>query len=115
MKLAIVGSRTFDNYELLVQFIKDNYDLTAITHIISGGAKGADSLGERFAKENDIETIIFKAEWEQYGNSAGIIRNIDIISNCDNCVAFWDGKSLGTMHAIELCEKYNKECKICHF
>lgn len=115
MKLAIIGSRTFDNYELLAQFIKDNYDLTAITHIISGGAKGADSLGERFAKENDIETIVFKAEWELYGKSAGILRNIDIISNCDKCVAFWDGESHGTKHAIELCEKYNKECKICHF
>lgn len=41
MKLAIVGSRIFDNYDMLIDFIKNNYDINEITHIVSGGARGA--------------------------------------------------------------------------
>lgn len=115
MRLAIVGSRTFGDYEKLEKFIRDNFDVDSITHIISGGAKGADSLGERFAKENAKELVVFPAEWKKYGKSAGFKRNVDIINACDVCVAFWDGKSHGTKHDIDLCEKYGKECKICLF
>ena len=92
MKLAIVGSRTFGDYGKLEQFIRDNFDVDCITHIISGGAKGADSLGERFAKDNAKELVVFPAEWKKYGKSAGFKRNVDIINACDACVAFWEGQ-----------------------
>ena len=113
--LAIVGSRTFNDYNMLCDFIEDNYDIEKITHIISGGAKGADSLGERFAKEHGKEIIIFKPDWEKYGKKAGFIRNEDIIKECNSCVAFWDGKSHGTKNDIELCQKNKKDYKICFF
>jgi hypothetical protein len=115
MKLAIVGSRTFSNYAELVRCINLNYDISQITDIISGGAKGADSLAEIFAKENNINLIVFKADWDKYGKRAGFIRNCDIIDACDSCIAFWDGHSAGTKHDIELCRKKGKECKICLF
>lgn len=115
MKLAIVGSRTFNDYDMLVDFIKKNYDISEITHIVSGGAKGADALGERFANEFGKETIIFLAEWKKYGKSAGFKRNVYIIENCDECVCFWDGESHGTKHDITLCEEMNKPYKICYF
>ena len=115
MKLAIVGSRTFNDYNLLVEFIEKNYDIDEITHIVSGGARGADSLGERFAEEFDKEKIIFPAEWKKYGKSAGFKRNVDIIENCDECVCFWDGESHGTKHDIELCKEKEKPYKICYF
>ena len=114
MKLAIVGSRTFNNYEMLVEFIQKNYNIDDITHIVSGGAKGADSLGEQFAEEFDKEKIIFPANWKKYGKSAGFKRNADIIENCDECICFWNGFSHGTKHDIELCEKMNKPYKICY-
>lgn len=115
MKLAIVGSRTFNDYDLLVKFIGKHYDTSEITAIISGAARGADSLGMRYAIDNGYEFIEFPAEWKKYGKRAGFIRNVDIIKNCDECVCFWDGQSHGTKHDIELCEKMNKPYKVCRF
>lgn len=61
MKVAIVGSRNFNNYDLLKQTI-EKLDFS-VTQIISGGAKGADSLAEQWAKEFNIPIIIHKPEW----------------------------------------------------
>ena len=110
MKLAIIGSRTFNNYILLKEILEQYKP--KITLVVSGAAKGADSLGERWALENKIQTLIFPAKWDEYGKRAGFIRNEDIIKNCDGCIAFWDGVSKGTKHSISLCEKYNKPVKI---
>jgi hypothetical protein len=110
MKLAIIGSRNFTNYKLL-QEILEQYK-PKITLVVSGAAKGADSLGEKWALENNIQTLIFPADWNQYGKRAGFIRNEDIIKNCDCCIAFWDGESKGTKHSLSLCEKYIKPVKI---
>lgn len=100
MKLAIIGSRGFNDYELLkstVDAIKNN-----ITLIISGGASGADSLGEKYADEFNIPKMIYYPDWEKYGKMAGYLRNIDIVENADVVLAFWDGKSRGTLHSINL-------------
>ena len=115
MKLAIVGSRTFNDYATLVDYIASNYDIDSITAVISGGAKGADFLAERFAKEFEKDIIIFPADWRKYGKRAGFLRNIDIIKECDECVCFWDGKSHGTGHDIELCKKFERPFKVCLF
>ena len=111
MKVAVVGSRNFNDIDLIV----DTLGQYKIGEIISGGAAGADSLAEDFADAAGIKKTIFKANWEKYGRSAGYIRNIDIISNCDICIAFWDGKSRGTKHSISLCKKHNKKCVIIKF
>ena len=110
MKLAIIGSRTFDNYNLLIETLEPYK--SKITLVVSGAAKGADSLGEKWAIQNNIETLIFSADWEKHGKKAGFIRNEDIIKNCDCVIAFWDGESKGTKHSLLLCEKYNKPYKI---
>ena len=110
MKLAIIGSRTFNNYGLLQETL-EQYK-SKITLVVSGAAKGADSLGERWAIKNNIKTLIFPADWEKYGKRAGFIRNEDIIKNCDAVIAFWDEISRGTAHSLSLCEKYNKPYKI---
>ena len=115
MKLAIVGSRTFNDYNVLCDFIEEKYDVSKISAIVSGGAKGADALGERFANDYCKELIVFPAEWKKYGKRAGFIRNVDIIKECDECVCFWDGQSHGTKHDIDLCKEMNKPCKICLF
>ena len=104
MKVAVIGSRGFDNYEL----VKTALSPLKITLLVSGGAKGADSLGERYAKENNIETLIFKPDWEKHGKAAGMIRNTDIVKNSDIVVAFWDGESKGTLDSIRKAENLNK-------
>ncbi len=112
MKLAIIGSRTFNNYEILKEEVSKFVNPNEISLIVSGGAKGADTLGERYAKEHNIDTKIFLADWNKYGKSAGFIRNHDIIKNCDSVIAFWDGKSKGTAHSLNIATKNNKNIKI---
>lgn len=117
MKIAIVGSRSFNDYTMMVDYIENivaenNF---VIDEVISGGAKGADTLAERLAKEYDIKLTIFPADWTTYGKRAGAIRNEEIIKNCDICFAFWDGISRGTKISIDFCTRYNKPCYICKF
>lgn len=107
MKLAVVGSRTFKDYELLEEAIIE-IEKKHISTIISGGAKGADSLAARFANEWNIPLIECLPEWKKYGKSAGLKRNFDIVSQCDYLIAFWDGKSKGTKHSIELAVELKK-------
>lgn len=102
MKLAVVGSRTFNNYELLKTKLDSIHMNNKIDMIISGGAKGADSMAEKWSKENNIPTNIFIPEWNKYGRRAGYIRNVDIVRNADEVIAFWDGLSKGTKHSINL-------------
>ena len=111
MKLAVVGSRNFTDYSKLeywLNLIKKDF---AITTVISGGAKGADSMAEQWANKNNIPTQIFKPDWS-IGRHAGLLRNEDIISNADFIIAFWDGQSTGTKHSIDLANKQNKFCII---
>ena len=115
MKIAVIGSRGFNDYELLKYKLDKIHERKPITIIVSGGAKGADKLGEKWAKENNIETLIFYPDWNQYGKKAGFLRNEDIIKNSDAVVACWDGESRGTQHSIKLSKRFNKPCLIIKF
>jgi hypothetical protein len=112
MKLAVIGSRNFNNKQCLFDCLNQFNTQFPITEIISGGAKGADSLGFDWAISNNIPTKIFKPDWAKYGKGAGFIRNKDIINNSEYVIAFWDGNSKGTKNSIELAKKLNKELKI---
>lgn len=115
MKIAIIGSRTFNDYPLLEKIISDNIKIEDIDLVISGGAKGADRLGERFATINKINKQIFYPDWDRYGKQAGFLRNIKIVRNADLIFAFWDGQSKGTEHTIKLCQEHGKKCIIQRF
>jgi len=115
MRIAIVGSRGFTNFDFLEKTILDNYKLENITEIISGGAKGADTLAEQFAIKHSIPMSIFTPDWELYGKSADYKRNIQIIDMSDEVIAFWDGISKGTKHSIDLANKDKKKVMIVKF
>ena len=108
-KYAIVGGRDFNDYQSLknVMAVQEGVNL-----IVSGGAKGADSLAERFAKENSIPFKVFHAEWDVYGKSAGYKRNLQIINECDVVIAFWDGCSKGTKHSIDIARSLGKSLQV---
>jgi len=110
MKVGIVGSREFKNYELFSDIMKQY--LSDISWVVSGGAPGADSLAEKWAKENKKMLTIYPADWFNLGKRAGYVRNTDIVKNSDMIIAFWDGNSKGTKHTIGLAQKMGKECKI---
>lgn len=111
LKLAVVGSRSFDNYSLIEQTLTPLLPFV----LVSGGAKGADSLAERFAQENDLETIIHFPEWKKYRRKAGYLRNTFIVRDCDMLIAFWDGDSKGTKMTIDLARKQGKPCTVIKF
>jgi len=112
MKIAIVGSRGFKDYNLLEEFVLGKVNLTDIEEIISGGAIGADTLAQEFAQKHNLKLNVFLPNWTKYGKSAGVVRNKDIIQNSDIVFAFWDEKSKGTYNIIRLSKKLNKTLHI---
>jgi hypothetical protein len=103
MKVVIAGSRTFNDFDFLVATMFRLFPKKdIITEIVSGAAKGADQLGEKWAKMVGIPIKQFPAEWNKYGKSAGYRRNAEMALYCDSVVAFWDGKSKGTKHMIDI-------------
>lgn len=109
-KIAVVGSRDFVNSDLIDLYIsKLNKDVT----IISGGARGVDLDAELAAQYHGLKTVIFYPDYKKYpGKRAPIERNKLIVNECDELVAFWDGKSKGTKSAIDMALKQKKPVTI---
>lgn len=110
-RLIIAGSREFTDYARL------KYEMSKIvsfnvTQIVSGGARGADTLGERYAKEHGIPFVVFKADWDTHGRSAGYKRNVQMAENADRLLAFWDGESKGTKHMIDIAKSKGLKVKV---
>jgi hypothetical protein len=100
MKIVIAGGRDFTNYSLLKEKCDEIIDFVDV-EIVSGTAKGADSLGERYAKENGYDVKLFPPDWKKFGRKAGPLRNKQMAEYCDMLIAFWDQKSSGTRNMIE--------------
>ena len=103
-KVAVVGSRTYRDYNR----VKEELDKLNIQLIISGGAPGADFLAQEYARHNGLPILIFYPDW-RIGKSAGFVRNEKIVSNADIVIAFWDGKSKGTLDSINHAKRLNKQ------
>ena len=112
VRLAIVGGRDFSDYAYMQECLKKYRERHTVLQVVSGGARGADSLGERWADENGVAKRIFPAQWDLYGKSAGFRRNRDIVANCDAVAAFWDGRSKGTGNTISLAKAAGKPVTI---
>lgn len=110
MKVAIVGSRSFNDYERLEQCIASIS--SDIEVIVSGGAKGADSLAANYAREHGIELEEYLPEYSRYGRAATIVRNRQIVDASDMILAFWDGCSKGTKSTLDYARKCNKQVVI---
>ena len=102
-RVIIAGSRGFDDYAVL-QTVCDNFlspqKQTRNIVIVSGTAKGADALGEKYARERGYAVERFPADWQQYGKTAGPVRNRLMADNADALISFWDGHSTGTQNMI---------------
>lgn len=108
MKTIIAGSRSFNNYERL----KEVCTAYSISEVVSGTARGADQLGERYAEEEGIPVKRFPADWAKYGKRAGYLRNEEMAAYAEQLIAFWDGESRGTKHMIDLAERYGLKVKV---
>lgn len=114
MKIIVAGGRDFDDYRLLCRRL-DYFFQKIHPTIVCGEAKGADSLGRRYAEEMGLEILSFPAQWEKYGKSAGYRRNEEMAQVADGLVAFWDGESKGTKHMIDHMKALGKPVKIVRY
>lgn len=114
-RVIIAGGRTFKDYNRLSAVCDYMLQNQSEIEIVSGTAMGADKLGEKYAQERGYKIVRFPAEWDRYGKAAGFIRNEEMAKYANALIAFWDGRSKGTQHMINLAEKYNLKLKICYF
>jgi hypothetical protein len=105
MRVIVAGSRTFWDYGYLCKILDEYKD--EISELVSGCARGADTLGIMWAEENDVPVAKFPAQWSLYGKSAGYKRNVEMAKHSDALIAFWSGESVGTAHMIDIARKYN--------
>ena len=103
MKLLVAGSRSITDFDLS-EHIPDGVHL-----IISGGAKGIDTLAEQYADVHGIDKLIIRPQYEKFGRAAPIKRNEQMVDICDAVLAVWDGKSRGTGYTLNYARKKEKE------
>lgn len=120
MKLAIIGSRDFTDYQLCCKAIDqflDEWDLSPaeITEVVSGGARGADSLAEKWATEKNLSMKIFYPDWKTYGKAAGPRRNQMIIEYTNYLIAFPSITGRGTQDSLRKANYMKKPTKVLWF
>ena len=103
MKLAIIGSRNITNIDI------EKYIPVGVTEIVSGGAKGVDSIAREYAVCHSIKMTEFLPQYERYGRAAPLKRNEQIVDYADAVLVFWDGSSKGTEYTINLFRQLNKK------
>lgn len=115
-RVIIAGGRDFKDYNYLAKTM-DNLlsNIKGDITVVCGKAKGADTLGEQYAKERGYLVQYFPANWDRYGKAAGYIRNTEMAKNADALVAFWDGESLGTRHMIEIAKTRGLKVRVKHY
>lgn len=113
MRVIIAGSRDIDDYSVAEPIILRGLDcldieIPTITAIISGGARGPDRLGVRWACQHNVKFETFLANWNKYQRTAGILRNVEMGKVADAAIFIWDGTSRGTAHMMEYMESMGK-------
>lgn len=96
-RIAIIGSRNYKHPNVVEHFVEQ---LPPSTVVVSGNARGVDRRAELAALQRDLEVNSFKADWKLFGKQAGVIRNVKMLKEADGVVAFWDGKSTGTLFSM---------------
>lgn len=117
-KVIIAGGRDFNDFPTLCANMDKLLSARAKTSnitIVSGGARGADTLGEKYAQLRHYKVIRMKADWKKHGKSAGFVRNSDMLAIVDGIVCCWDKKSKGTGHMVTITKTANKPLRIINY
>ena len=111
-KIIVAGGRKFQDYEFLERVMDVVVGEDTDIEIVSGTARGADSMGELYAQNKGFKLTRFPAKWKEFGRSAGPIRNEEMAEYADELAAFWDGKSTGTKHMVRYAGKLGLEVRL---
>lgn len=109
-RIAIVGSRGWGNKQAVIDLVRA---LPLGTVVVTGGARGVDSIAEEEALKCGLVVAVCRASFEQWGRAAGPVRNKIIVDLADEVFAFWDGKSPGTKNTIHHANQAGKKITIC--
>lgn len=116
--VIIAGGRDFNDYELLkskcLSLLRNKMDECDV-QIVCGCARGADTLGKQFAEEFGLKVLEYPADWDKYGKKAGYLRNEEMAKVGNALIVFWNGKSKGTGHMIDLAKKYKLDIRIVNY
>lgn len=127
MILAVVGSRDIKSEKIIFDKLDQILSQNKIVKVVSGDAKGVDSISKKWAKIRGIEYKGHLPDWktptpgvpmkmnkfgEMFNPVAGKERNTLIVNDCTHLIAFWDGKSGGTLDSINKAKKQNKVLEI---
>jgi hypothetical protein len=115
MKIIIAGGREFNDYNLLVEVCDIMLHKLHNIEIVSGKARGADSLGERYAKEKGYPVKEFPADWDGLGKGAGHIRNRQMAQYANCLLLFWNGNSKGSKNMLKEAQKENLQIKVINY
>lgn len=116
IKVIVAGTRTFKNYYFLknkLDFLFQNFDKNKI-EIVCGCCDGPDTMGMKYAFENNFSIKFFEPDWSK-GKSAGPIRNEEMAKYSDYLVLFWNGKSKGAYDMLCKGQKYNLKIKVIYY
>jgi len=112
-KVIVAGSRTIRCYDLVRGRLDELLaNVAGPIEVVSGGADGADALGERYAREREHRLQRFPADWHKHGKRAGILRNRQMARHADALVAFWDGRSTGTADVIRTAREQGLKVRV---
>ncbi|MCM1233547.1 MAG: DUF2493 domain-containing protein [Ruminococcus flavefaciens] len=118
-RVIVCGGRDFGDETLLTTSLDEILAEYDSFEIVTGGAKGADSIGDKYAIEHGMQRIVFPAKWDKFGKTAGYIRNAQMLQYAQEetpvVVAFWDGKSRGTKHMIDIATTGGAEVHIVRY
>lgn len=106
MKLLIAGSRGITSFDLSPYITKE------VDTILTGGAKGIDTIAEEYADSHGIKKTIIKPQYDRYGKGAPMVRNKELVNLCDKALIIWDGVSKGTKFTADFAKKMNKEVTV---
>ena len=106
MKLLIAGSRGITSFDLSEHVPKDT------EMIISGGAKGIDTVANEYATNHNIPITFVLPRYELYGIAAPIKRNEQMVEMADEVLVVWDGVSRGAKSTIEYARRMNKKVTV---
>jgi predicted Rossmann fold nucleotide-binding protein DprA/Smf involved in DNA uptake len=108
MKVAIIGSRNLSPaMERLLEELP-----AGVSEIVSGGARGIDRVAEALARSQGLALTVHRPDYDRFGRGAPLRRNRTIVQEADMVLAFWDGKSRGTMHAVKEAKKLSKPVRV---
>lgn len=106
MRVAVVGSRT-----LTVPNLGD-YLPADVSEIVSGGARGVDQCARAYALSHGIKLTEYLPDYARHGRRAPLMRNDQIVARAELVLAFWDGRSRGTVYTIRRCRAMGVPCRV---